>query len=308
MGKKQVLGKGLSALLPSRSEPTPPPPPVEEKTATDISVKNTSNVSDEGLILEVSISEVIPNEFQPRRDFDTAALEDLARSIREKGILQPLVVRPTKNNKYELIAGERRWRASKLAGLETVPIIVRQATDRESLELALIENIQRENLNCVEESLSYFTLMEDFNLTHEELAQKVGKDRATITNSLRLLKLPETVLKDLREGTLSRGHGKVLLSLEDSQAKIEMAEKIRAHGWSVRETEKQIQGMGQSPKKTLFKNDPDGSRYQSVREVLEKKYNTKIKVQGRHKGKIVFEFYSKDHFNELYDKFVSHVQ
>src|SRR4051812_2393237 len=173
-----------------------------------------------------SVDEIQANHFQPRRDFDESALKDLAQSIRTSGIIQPLVVRKGSKDGYELIAGERRLRAAKIAGLKHVPIVIRRSTDRETLELALIENIQRQNLNCIDEALAYFQLIEDFSLTQEEIAEQVGKDRASISNFLRLLRLPETIIDDLRRQVLTFGHGKALLSLDDTEMRLRARAQI----------------------------------------------------------------------------------
>ena len=193
-----------------------------------------------------NIDDIQVNQFQPRRDFDEQALEEFAQSIRANGIIQPLVVRKSSTGNYELIAGERRLRASKIVGLKHVPIVIRRSTDREALELALIENIQRQNLNCVDEALAYFQLIEDFALTQEEVAARVGKERATVANFLRLLRLPQEILGDLKAGYLSLGHGKALLSLEDPAHRLRARSQIIEKQLSVRDTEKLVEEMKQA--------------------------------------------------------------
>ncbi|RYZ83482.1 MAG: ParB/RepB/Spo0J family partition protein, partial [Proteobacteria bacterium] len=183
-----------------------------------------------------SIEEIVANQYQPRRDFEESSLQELAQSIRSNGILQPLVVRKGPYG-YQLIAGERRLRAAKIAGLKQVPILIRKSTDKEALELALIENIQRQNLNCVDEALAYLQLMDEFHLTQEEVSERVGKERSTIANFIRILRLPEAVIDDLKRKVLSYGHGKALLSLEDQDARLMARKKIVEDKLSVRATE-----------------------------------------------------------------------
>jgi ParB family chromosome partitioning protein len=193
-------------------------------------------------IAVVSIDQIKANEFQPRRDFDQQALEELAQSIRENGLIQPLVVRKS-GDKFELIAGERRLRASKIAGLKAIPIVIRKSTDREALELAIVENIQREDLNCVDEGLAYFQLMQEFQLSQEELAKRMGKERATIANALRILKLSDYILAELKKGSLTRGHAKALLAIEDQAAREKFAKEILEKSYSVRQAEKMAQDL-----------------------------------------------------------------
>jgi ParB family chromosome partitioning protein len=327
MAQKKALGRGLGALLPSAQKQPQAP---QENQKENLEAKKNQGAENQaspqaqgnknieqnlGVELEegerirqIKPSQIVPNEFQPRREFNASAIQDLSQSIKEKGILQPLVVREKKEGLFELIAGERRWRAAKLAGLDTVPVLVKRTTDRESLELALIENIQRENLNCVEEALSYFTLLEDFQLTQETLAKRVGKDRATVTNALRILKLPDEVLQLLKNNELSRGHGKVLLSLSESEDQIHLAQKSLKESWSVRELEKRVKRFEEGKNHTGISQaaspPAEDSQLKQVKDTLEKKYNAKVLIKGKNKGKIIFEYNSSSHFNELYDKFV----
>ncbi len=230
MAQKSVLGKGLASLLPGAMAPLPTTSAetsqAQQSAASAASaagaatpVMESGNKDRHPGISLAMIDEIQVGAFQPRREFDEAAIEDLAQSIRSNGIIQPLVVRKTAEG-YELIAGERRLRAAKKAGLKQIPIVIRRSTDREVLELALIENIQRQDLNCVEEAMAYFQLSQDFSLTQEEVATRVGKDRTTIANHLRLLRLPEVILDDLKTNRMSFGHGKVLLGLEDNALRL----------------------------------------------------------------------------------------
>lgn len=215
------LGKGLSSLIPGAA----PTVPVEGATI-------------------LPIEQIRPNPHQPRRDFDEGALNELAESIRAQGIIQPLVVRPTPEG-YELIAGERRWRASQLVGLTEVPVVVRPASDSEMLQLALVENIQREDLSPIERAQAYRRLVDEFGVTQEELAHATGRSRSSITNTMRLLKLPPEIQERLRSGSLTEGHGRALLQLTNEAERHIVWRRIESHGLSVRETEKLVQRMTQ---------------------------------------------------------------
>jgi ParB family chromosome partitioning protein len=277
MSKRKVLGKGLSALIPDAA---------------------VTSEGGGGNLITITVDEISPNRFQPRRDFDDAKIQELASSIREKGIIQPLIVRETDEG-YELIAGERRLRAAKLAGLPSVPAVIRDVADAEALELALIENIQRENLNPIEEAQAYQRLIEEFSLTQEEMAQKVGRDRTTITNSLRLLALPEIVRVDLAAGTLSSGHGRALLALADERQILIAREKFIAKGMSVREAEafvKRIkEGEGQEKEKPQI--DP---AILDIEEDLTRTLGTKVRIVPKGAGgSIVIEYYSEQELDRL---------
>lgn len=214
MVPKRGLGRGLGALLASS--------PTEGEA-----------------LIEVSLDEVKPNPNQPRKSFGPAGLEELAASIRTSGVLQPVIVRKTSHG-YELIAGERRWRAARQAGLERIPVIVREATDAESLELALVENLLREDLNPIEEAAAYNKLLAQFNWTQDDLSQKIGKDRSSIANSLRLLRLPDAIQDDLRGGRLTMGHARALLALTLPSEQLKLRDEILGHSWSVRATEEGV--------------------------------------------------------------------
>src|SRR6266540_5192521 len=229
---KPALGRGLSALLGASPPPPPPPAPVESATAAAAAPATDTRERVE----RASLARIRPCPLQPRKDFSEESLRELADSIREQGIVQPLIVR-AKGEGYELIAGERRWRAAQLLGLSEVPVIVRQADDRAVLELALIENLQRENLNPLEEAQGYAELMGTFQLRQEDVALKVGKSRAVVANALRLLKLPAAVQAYLRDGHLSVGHAKVILGLPDATEQTLATERILKQGLNVRQTE-----------------------------------------------------------------------
>nr|MBC8413988.1 ParB/RepB/Spo0J family partition protein [bacterium] len=216
---KPALGKGLSALIPAKQKAPVAPIPA-----------NTVNS-----VLDLKIESIKPNEYQPRRIFRDEALNDLVSSIKEKGVIQPIIVRKDTGSSYELIAGERRWRASQLAGLKTIPAIVIDAVPIEALELAIIENIQREDLNPLETAEAFQRLVDEFALTHDELSKKVGKDRATVSNYLRILKLTPEVKKSIAAGTLTMGHAKALLQAPNERLQQEIAQKVIRNGLSVRE-------------------------------------------------------------------------
>ncbi|MFM9141344.1 MAG: ParB/RepB/Spo0J family partition protein [Actinomycetota bacterium] len=241
--------------------------------------------------LEVSIESVKPNRRQPRSVFDDEALQELAASIREIGILQPPVVRRSGDNQYELIMGERRLRAAKLAGLSTIPVIIRETSDNELLREALIENIHRSNLNSLEEAAAYNQMLSDFGLTHDELAKKIGKSRPVISNTLRLLNLPPSVQKKLTSGTLSMGHARALLGISDSSEIERIANRIVAEGLSVRATEELI-AVG-SGKKSSGKKGNTGSlgKYQELEEQIGDALDTRVRIKGgANGGRIQIEF------------------
>lgn len=240
--KKAALGKGLSALIPSISEREEGDDPREGTAA--VPQTRLYNFEERvrllGRVAELDIDAIRPNPYQPRQDFDEAALEELAASIRQLGIIQPITVRALGESRFEIISGERRLRAARRAGLRRIPAYVREADTEAMLEMAIVENIQRENLNPVEVALGYFRLMDECGLTQEDVAKKVGKDRSTVANTLRLLKLPPRVLASLRDGTLTSGHARMLVSIEDEEAQIELHGRIVEGGLSVRQVEQLI--------------------------------------------------------------------
>ncbi len=281
---KTALGKGLGALIPDKKEA--------------------------GSILEIDIKNIIPSEYQPRRVFKDDALQELAASIKEKGIIQPVIVRNDTGTTYKLIAGERRWRAAKLAGLTKLPAIVKDAAPVEALELALIENIQREDLNPLEAAEAFQRLIKDFNLTHNELSVKVGKDRATVTNYLRILKLPPEVRKWIAEGSLSLGHAKALLQIGDAGVLLDVARNIIHKGLSVRAVEalsrkysrKQAVPGGARKKSGVWKDPQIASLEERLRQGLGTK--VKLKHKGKKGGKIEIEYYSLDELDRLLEIFI----
>jgi ParB family transcriptional regulator, chromosome partitioning protein len=297
--KKSVLGRGLNALIPKT--------PHMEVSVQEGAVKRDSG--EIGIIASVEISKIQPNPFQPRTDFDQSALDELTRSIQEKGIIQPITVRRVSNG-YQLISGERRLRAAQGAKLRHIPAyIIAVATDEEMLELALIENIQREYLNPMEVASAYQRLMDECRLVPEDIAQRVGKDRSTVTNFIRLLKLPVKIQEGLRKEKISMGHARALITLPSERTQLRMYEKIVDGGLSVRKVEEMVRSTQQPKKKSSgVKEDAHSSAsIQSLEERLRQALGTKVKVHTKSngRGEIVVEFYSLDDFDRLLDLFTS---
>lgn len=273
------LGKGLNAIF------------IENDAETD----NGS--------VTLKISEIEPNRQQPRKEFDEQALSELAESISQHGLLQPLLVRPLTLGGYQIVAGERRYRASRMAGLTEVPVIIRELSDTETMEIALIENLQREDLTPVEEALGYKALIDEHNFSQDEVAKSVGKSRPTITNSLRLLKLPESVMEYLKEGKISAGHARALLMLEDESLMIELAEEIVSKDLSVRQVEKICKKKPKAEKEEKTEKKP--SFYSMVELALSESLGRKISVsksKGKEGGVLQIEFYSDEELTELSNK------
>jgi ParB family chromosome partitioning protein len=278
MKKKRSLGRGLSAILGNNTI----------ATTSDIRVKNRPLI---GRKNEVSINEIETNPFQPRIKFDQEKLHELAASIEKLGIIQPITVRKLKDTKYQLISGERRFRASQLIGLEKIPAFVRVANDQEMLEMALVENIQRENLNPIEVALSYQRLIDEIKLTQEQCSERVGKNRTTVTNFLRLLKLPSEIQKGLSEGEISTGHARALISVKNSENQLNIFHDTIANGYSVREVEQIVKDFTNSNYKRTSKNknisipNPLPFFQQKMVHDLSKKLEKKVELKRRKKGK-----------------------
>ncbi|MGE5677748.1 MAG: ParB/RepB/Spo0J family partition protein [Pseudomonadota bacterium] len=274
MIKKTGLGKGLGALIPEN----------EDKV--------------ENAITEIKLTDIEPNDKQPRKEFDDSALTDLSESIKEHGVVQPIIVRKLGNG-YQIIAGERRWRASRLAGVKTIPAIVKDCTNLEVMELALIENLQREDLNSIEEAQAYKSLLEEYEMTQEEIAKKIGKSRPAIANSLRLLQLP-TVIKDMiASGKISQGHARALLAIEGEKKQLEIAEKIIEQQLNVRQIEK-LAKTEKKKEKTIEKEDIYQIEIKQLEERLKEALGTKVTIQHKKdKGKIEIEYYSNDELDRI---------
>ncbi len=313
MAQKQVLGKGLASLLPgagvSAGAPLESDGAVAAGPATTVQQQEMGSRDRHMGISMCNVEDIIPNPYQPRRDFDEQALEELVQSIRSNGIIQPLVVRKNAQGEYQLIAGERRLRAAKKAELKQVPVVIRKSTDREALEIALIENIQRQDLNCIDEALAYLQLIQDFSLTQEEIAERVGKDRATVANSLRLLRLPEAIIEDLKRQILSFGHGKALLSLEDNEAKLKLRARIIEEKLSVRATEALVEAFKESritDKNATgvdsLINTPLKNRFLTLGQELTRLWSAKVIFKGGEvRGKIVIQYSSREELDRLVD-------
>jgi len=282
MAQRKALGRGLSALL---GTPTP-------ETAID-SEK----------LREIDIDRIVPNTQQPRKYFNEEALNELADSIRAHGLIQPIIVQPLPDNLFQLIAGERRWRAAQKAGLMKLPAVVRDSTSDASLEIALIENLQREDLNPIEEAQAYEKLIVEFGLTQEEVARRVGKNRVTITNMLRLLRLPQEVQQWISEDRLTTGHAKALLSLSDLSSILDVARKIIQGSYSVRQAEMLVSrlGKGGAQDATEIPEAVDPNVKAAIH-ALEQALGTKVTIQESHgKGRIELHFFSPEEMHRLYD-------
>lgn len=289
--KKQALGRGLSALLKD--------PENDIQSATD---KNADKVV--GNIIELDLEDIEVNPFQPRSNFNDETLQELATSVRELGVIQPITVRKLGFNKYQLVSGERRYRASKLVGLETIPAYIRIANDQESLEMALVENIQRQDLDPIEIALSYQRLIDEINLTQEKLSDRVGKKRSTIANYLRLLKLDPIIQTGMRDGFLSMGHGRALVNIEDRQDQITLYEKIVGQNLSVRDTEEAVKNYHQKETVKTTKSTVKAETPVFVKSGMEQmakhlSVGVKVKTSGKSKGNITIPFDSEEEFERI---------
>ncbi len=284
---RKALGKGLSALISAR-------------TAPRLEVTPAAPARKAESISRVSINLIDPNPLQPRTVFNAERLQDLAASIRSNGVIQPLVIRPS-GARYQLVAGERRWRAAKLAGFEEVPAVVQDVPDDKLLEFTLVENIQREDLNPIEIARAFDRLCHELNLSHDEIARRTGKDRSTITNMLRLLKLPRDLQQLLAEHRLSMGHARAILGLPKEDLQRQVAEKASSQGLSVRQVERLVQRMtaGREPKALEEVLDPN---VKAAIEALERVLGTKVRISGRpdRRGRIEIEFYSPEDLDRIY--------
>ncbi len=277
MSRKESLGRGIGAMFPDL----------------------VSRVADRPSFIVCGIEELMPNRFQPRRDFNDDAQNELIASIKKNGVIQPIIVRKAENG-YEIIAGERRWRAAQASGLKEVPVIIRQASDRELAELSLIENIQRESLNPIEEARAYQTLMHDFSLSQEDISVRVGKDRSTIANMVRLLKLPEEIQKDLINKTISTGHARALLTLESPEEQIKTAKLIKKDDLTVRKTENLIKNIKKNRQRKVKQSRPQ------YMDDLEKQLTSvllaSVKIRtGKRSGFIEIKYANEEELKRLID-------
>lgn len=296
--KKKGLGKGLDSLIPDNKS--------IKSVTPDKSAEAKKEAEEKAGVQMMKINEVEPNRDQPRKNFDEDALLELSDSIKQFGVLQPLLVRKRKEY-YEIIAGERRWRAAKLAGVKEVPVIVKEYTDQEILEIGLIENIQRENLNPIEEAIAFKRLLEEFNLKQDEVAERVSKSRTAVTNSMRLLKLSDKVQQMIIDDMISTGHARALLAIDDPELQYTLANKIFDEKLSVRETEKLVKEI-KNPKKPKEKKVMENAFiYQDLEEKMKGVFGTKVSIasKGKGKGKIEIEYYSDDELEHLFDMMMS---
>jgi ParB family transcriptional regulator, chromosome partitioning protein len=293
--KKEALGKGIRSLLQSID--------ADLKTTTgtlkqDVVEKTTS-------VMRIPLEQIEVNPRQPRQDFDESALQELAGSIKMHGIIQPLTVSHIAHNRYRLIAGERRLRASKIAGLKELPVYIREVNDQQLLELALLENLQRQDLNAIEIGLSYKRLMDECSMTQEQVAERMGKERSTVTNYIRLLKLPPAIVVAVRNGSLSMGHARALINVDSVDKQLYVFHKIMDEGLSVRQTENTVRTLyktGNPVKKTQKATLPPP--FKKIEDNLASHFNTRVKMQ-HHKsghGSISFEYYSIEELNAILDK------
>lgn len=293
--KKKGLGKGLDSLIPENKSMKIAPK--EETKVQEVKTGETM----------MKINMVEPNREQPRKHFEEDALLELADSIKQYGVLQPLLVRK-RDDYYEIIAGERRWRAAKLAGVKEVPVIIKDYTEQEVVEISLIENIQRENLNPIEEAMAYKKLISEFKLKQDEVAERVSKSRTAVTNSMRLLKLDEKVQQMIIDDMISTGHARALLAIDDPEQQYLLATKVFDEKLSVRETEKLIKGLKTPKKETkLIKNDEHKFVYDDLAEKMKNVFGTKVKIapKSNGKGKIEIEYYSADELERMFEMIMS---
>ena len=296
MALKRGLGKGLDSLIPTNVMMES-----EVKHAT-VSTASSPEEEKDGTLM-VKLSKVEPNREQPRKNFDEDSLQELAESLKQFGMLQPILVQ-NRGDYYEIIAGERRWRAAKIAGLKEVPVIVRELTDQEIVEISLIENIQREDLNPIEEAPAYKRLLTEFHLKQDEVAERVSKSRTAVTNSMRLLKLCDEVQKMVVDDMISTGHARALISIEDPEEQYLIAQKIFDEKLSVREVEKLVKDLHKPPKPPKEENKTLQAIYQEISERLKQSLSTKVSVSAKQNGagKIEIEFYNHEDLERLLER------
>lgn len=293
MAQNFGLGRGLSSLIPNKT--------IDDDTSTKTrpAIGEEDSIRGDKFVIEVDVANIVPNPHQPRVNFDEAKLADLAQSIMAHGIIQPLVV-SRNGNQYELIAGERRFQASKLAGLKKVPVIVREAEELEKLELAIIENVQRHDLNAIEEALAYQKLIDEYQMSQEEVAAKMGKSRSLVANKVRLLVLPVEIQKALIEGRITEGHAKAILSIQNPEKQRAMFELILKGNLTVRQTEDKTKEISVKPHKRSVNTDP---MIKELEDAFVEALGTKVKIsKSGDGGKIVIEYYSQEDLDRLQEK------
>lgn len=297
--KRGGLGKGLDSLIPDNGKAA------DREKKVKVVEKVVEKIIEKPAEVKLKINQIEPNRQQPRRKFDEETLQELADSIRQFGILQPLIVQE-REDFYEIIAGERRWRAAKLAGLKELPVIIRKMTDQEIVEISLIENIQRENLNPIEEAAAYRRLLTEFQLKQEEVAERVGKSRTAVTNSMRLLKLDERVQQMVVEEMLSTGHARALLAIEDPELQFQTANKIYNEKLSVREVEKLVKNIGKEKPAKKERDFQQDAVFQDLEERMKASLGTKVSINRKDdkRGKIEIEYYSIEELERLMEMII----
>ena len=308
-GKKSGLGRGLDALFPEKTVQSKPKTvktvKEEKKVAVDTKKSSQQETSNGERMMKISMIE--PNREQPRKKFDEDALQELSESIKQYGILQPLLV-SDKKDYYEIVAGERRWRAAKMAGLNEVPVVVKEFSTQEIVEISLIENIQREDLNPVEEAMAYKRLIDEFHLKQDEIAERVSKSRTAVTNSMRLLKLDSRVQQMMVDEMISAGHARAILAISDPEQQYNAAMKVFDEKLSVRETEKLVKSiLTPTKKKPVVSNPTEDAIYESLEEKMKGITGTRVFIHRKknNKGKIEIEYYSRDDLDRIIDLFES---
>ena len=308
-GKKSGLGRGLDALFPEKTVQSKPKTvktvKEEKKVAVDTKKSSQQETSNGERMMKISMIE--PNREQPRKKFDEDALQELSESIKQYGILQPLLV-SDKKDYYEIVAGERRWRAAKMAGLKEVPVVVKEFSTQEIVEISLIENIQREDLNPVEEAMAYKRLIDEFHLKQDEIAERVSKSRTAVTNSMRLLKLDSRVQQMMVDEMISAGHARAILAIFDPEQQYNAAMKVFDEKLSVRETEKLVKSiLTPTKKKPVVSNPTEDAIYESLEEKMKGITGTRVFIHRKknNKGKIEIEYYSRDDLDRIIDLFES---
>ena len=299
--KKRGLGRGLDALLGSGSPSSATEPAKTNQAPTTADSGTASTASEDNVLKHLPVEFIQPGKYQPRHDIRAESLEDLANSIKVQGVMQPIVVRAISANKYEIIAGERRWRASQLAGLDTIPVIIKQVADEAAVAMALIENIQRENLNPIEEAMALQRLIDEFELTQQEVAEAVGKSRTTVTNLLRLMSLNPDVRAFLEKGEIEMGHARALLSLP-FEKQLDAGKQVKNKGLSVRQTEALVRSLQSQKKKATphSKMDPD---IRHLQDNLSEKLGTQVNIQhsAKGKGKLILNYNSLEQLEGILD-------
>lgn len=308
-GKKSGLGRGLDALFPEKTVQSKPKTvkTVKEEKKVEVDTKKSSQQENSNGERMMKISMIEPNREQPRKKFDEDALQELSESIKQYGILQPLLV-SDKKDYYEIVAGERRWRAAKMAGLKEVPVVVKEFSTQEIVEISLIENIQREDLNPVEEAMAYKRLIDEFHLKQDEIAERVSKSRTAVTNSMRLLKLDSRVQQMMVDEMISAGHARAILAISDLEQQYNAAMKVFDEKLSVRETEKLVKSiLTPTKKKPVVSNPTEDAIYESLEEKMKGITGTRVFIHRKknNKGKIEIEYYSRDDLDRIIDLFES---